>query len=84
MKRTLRNLLVILFVVMGAARAQSKADEAAVRHIPQAFAAAAIAIYIYIWNFNSRYLERAVHKLRVGRIQSDSSWLLQHTPVYLL
>ena len=40
MKRNLRNLLVILLVVMGAARAQSKADEAAVRHIPQAFAAA--------------------------------------------
>ena len=40
MKRNLRNLLVILLVVMGGARAQSKADEAAVRHIPQAFAAA--------------------------------------------
>ncbi len=40
MKQTLRNLLLVLLIVECAAHAQSKADEAAVRHIPQAFAAA--------------------------------------------
>jgi len=40
MKQILRNLLLVLLVVECAAHAQSKADEAAVSHIPQAFAAA--------------------------------------------
>jgi uncharacterized protein (TIGR02246 family) len=40
MKQLLRNLLVALLVAGGTVHAQSKADEAAVRNVPQAFAAA--------------------------------------------
>ena len=40
MKQSLRNLLVVLLVAGGVVHAQTKADEAAVRNIPQAFAAA--------------------------------------------
>jgi uncharacterized protein (TIGR02246 family) len=40
MKQSLRNLLVVLLVAGGIVHAQTKADEAAVRNIPQAFAAA--------------------------------------------
>jgi hypothetical protein len=40
MKRILRYLLFILLVVPCAIRAQTRADEAQVRQVPQAFAAA--------------------------------------------
>jgi uncharacterized protein (TIGR02246 family) len=40
MKQLLRDLLVALLVAGGAAHAQTKADEAAVHNVPQAFAAA--------------------------------------------
>jgi uncharacterized protein (TIGR02246 family) len=40
MKQLLRNLLVVLLVAECAVHAQSKTDEAAVRNVPQAFAAA--------------------------------------------
>lgn len=40
MKRVFRNLLVALLAVQGTLYAQTKADEAAVRNVPQAFAAA--------------------------------------------
>ena len=39
---------------------------------------------MYIRDFNSFPLDRDALKFRVRRIQIDSSWLLQHTPVYLL
>ena len=47
------------------------------RRKPQAFAAAGVAIYIL--NFNALFFNRAALKFRVRLIQSDSSWLLQHT-----
>jgi uncharacterized protein (TIGR02246 family) len=40
MKRHLRTLFAVLLVTAGTVHAQTKADEAAVRNIPQAFAAA--------------------------------------------
>ena len=52
------------------------------RREPQVFAADAVGINIYIWSFNSLFVDRAALKIRVRRIQDDSSWLLQHTPVY--
>ena len=36
----------------------------------------------YIWNFNRFFLDRAALKFQGRRIQIDSPWLLQHTPIY--
>jgi hypothetical protein len=41
------------------------------------------SLYISTFGISIAFFDSAAFRFRVRRIQSDSSWLLQHTPVYL-